>query len=73
MNKRMLNVFPSGIKSLGFLGGEDPDSNYFADALSSVAGGAKQMPLLKSSLNIHISHIRGCAGKVCFVFNSLCF
>lgn len=55
----MHNIFPSGIKSLGgnwFLGGEDPDSNSFSDALSLLAGAAKQTPLQNVLKYSHLSH-----------------
>lgn len=54
-------------------GGQDPDSNSFSGALSLFADAAKQTPIAEVLLNIHISNISGCAGEICFIFNSLCF
>lgn len=75
-------VFPSGIKTSwrkkGFWGG-DPDADSFSDALSLSASLAKQIHFFRkeekkeeSCLNVHVSHISGCAGEVCLVLYSLC-
>lgn len=68
-------VFPSGIKTSwrkGFLGGRSR-CWFLLRCPFFVCFSCQANPLEEVLLNVHISHISGCAGKVCFVLYSLCF